>query len=161
MTEVPPATYSAAMLRTFCEEILRHFDVPAKDAAAAADVLIAGDLRGIDSHGIARLPMYAKYLANGQFNPRPSITVVRESPSTATIDADRGLGIMLGPKAMQIAIEKAREVGMGVVTMRNGRHLGQNPCVRRAARTDSGARGAQGVSPPSTRTWKKRRVLGK
>src|SRR5262245_32676968 len=61
---------------------------------------------------------------NGNYNPLPNWRIVRESPSTATIDGDGGLGVILGPKAMRIAIDKAKAVGVGIVTMYNGRHLG-------------------------------------
>src|SRR5262245_62794381 len=60
----------------------------------------------------------------GDYNPRPNWRIVRESPSTATLDGDGGLGVILGPKAMRIAIDKAKAVGVGIVTMYNGRHLG-------------------------------------
>ena len=70
------------------------------------------------------LRSYVQSYQKGDYNPRPNWRIVRESPSTATIDGDGGLGIILGPKAMRIAIDKAKTVGVGIVTMYNGRHLG-------------------------------------
>ena len=81
------------------------------------------------------LRSYVQSYQKGDYNPRPNWRIVRESPSTATIDADGGLGIILGPKAMRIAMDKARNVGVGIVTMHNGRHLERRhattPCWQR------------------------------
>ena len=83
------------------------------DAEVAADVLTSADLRGIDSHGIARLPLYVELLRIGRINPTPNIAVVRETPSTATVDGDNGLGMVVGSFANQVAIEKAEKTGCG------------------------------------------------
>ena len=100
-------------------------DVPATEAEAGADVLVTADLRGVETHGVSNmLRQYIGWFRNGAFNPRPAWTIVRETPGTAVIDGDRGLGILQGGPAMQLAIEKARTVGVGVVTMRNSGHLG-------------------------------------
>ena len=114
-----------ADLRSTVTAIFEQVHVPPEDAALAADVLVTADLRGVESHGVSI--MLRAYLAGyneGRINPHPQWRIVRERAATATIDCDRGLGIIIGPKAMEIAIQKARETGMGVVTMRNGRHMG-------------------------------------
>ena len=82
------------------------------------------DLRGIDSHGVARLHTYFDMLAFGRINPRPNIRVVRETPSTATVDGDNGLGLVVGPRANAIAMEKAEAVGSGWVSVSNTNHFG-------------------------------------
>ena len=106
-------------------EIFARMGVPDEDAALAADVLVSADLRGVESHGVSdMLRVYVEGLSDGELNPRPSWRVLRETPATANIDSDRGLGLVVAPKAMQIAIEKAGDVGVGMVTIRNGRHLG-------------------------------------
>ncbi len=105
--------------------IFEKMGVTPEDAALGADVLVATDLRGVETHGVSNmLRAYVRGYSEGGLNPRPNWRVARESPSTATIDADRGLAVILGPKAMGMAIDKARAVGVGVVTMRNAGHSG-------------------------------------
>ena len=105
--------------------IFHKLGVPPEDAKLGADVLVLADLRGVDTHGVSNmLKSYITGYQNGQINPRPDWKIVRESPSTATIDSDRGLGTIITPKAMDIAIEKAKNVGLGMVTIGNARHLG-------------------------------------
>ena len=114
-----------ASLRQTVAAIFEKMGVTPDDAAEGADVLVMTDLRGVETHGVSNmLRAYVKYYNEGVLNPRPDWRLVRESPGTATIDADRGLAIILGPKAMRIAIEKARKVGVGVVTMFNAGHSG-------------------------------------
>ena len=113
MTEVK--TYPSERLREFSTRVFLHFGVPEVDARLAADVLATSDLRGIDSHGVARLHTYYDMLAFGGINPRPHVRVVRETPSTATVDGDNGLGLVVGPWANTLAMEKAEAVGLGWV----------------------------------------------
>ncbi len=100
-------------------------DVPEEDARIAADVLVAADLRGIDSHGVARLgSYYVNWIKEGVVRPRPQVRIVAETPATAVIDAGAGLGQPVSYRAMEKAIQKAREVGSGFVTVRNSNHYG-------------------------------------
>jgi L-2-hydroxycarboxylate dehydrogenase (NAD+) len=108
----------------FTVRVFRHLGVPESDARKAATVLQAADLRGIDSHGVARLHSYFDMLRLGRIAPKPNITIVRESPSTATVDGGNGLGLVVGPKANAIAMEKALAVGSGWVSVRNTNHYG-------------------------------------
>lgn len=101
-----------------------HCGMSPQDAALAADVLIAADLRGIDSHGVARLSGYVRLWEAKRANMQPDWKIVHETPSTATVDADEGLGLMVAPKAMEIAINKAKTVGSGWVAIRNSNHFG-------------------------------------
>jgi L-2-hydroxycarboxylate dehydrogenase (NAD+) len=121
---VETRTFPAEALRTFSARVFEHFGVPGEDAALAASVLSAADLRGIDSHGVARLKTYFDMLELGRINPKPKIAVVRESASTATVDGDNGLGLVVGPKANAIAMAKAKEAGSGWVSVRNTNHFG-------------------------------------
>lgn len=121
---VETITFPAAVLRAFCERTFQHFGVPADDARVAADVLLRADLRGIDSHGVARLVTYVDMLELGRINPKPKPFVVRETPSTATYDGDNGLGLVVGPKANALAMEKAKACGSGWVSVRNTNHYG-------------------------------------
>lgn len=112
-------------LRETVVGIFEKMGIPKDDCCLAADVLMSADLRGVESHGVSNmLRSYIKGYQQKQINPDPRWHIVRESPSSASIDCDTGLGIIIAPKAMKIAIEKAKKVGVGMVTMKNGRHLG-------------------------------------
>ncbi|MBI4329315.1 MAG: Ldh family oxidoreductase [Chloroflexi bacterium] len=112
-------------LRKTVANLLVRVNVPEEDAKLGADCLVTADLRGVDSHGVSNmLRYYIDGYMNGSINPRPQWRIVKEAPSAATVDCDRGLGIIIAPKAMDIAIEKAGKTGMAAVTMRNGRHFG-------------------------------------
>ena len=95
-----------------------------EDAQLAADVLVTADLRGVDSHGVARLDGYVRLLDNGRLNTKPAMKIIHETPSTATIDGDKGLGLVVAPFAMKVAIEKAKNVGSGWVSVQNSNHFG-------------------------------------
>lgn len=97
---------------------------PANDASTATQALLAADLRGIDSHGIARLTGYIRLWEVSRINATPNVRVVHESPSTAVVDGDAGLGLVVAPFAMQVAIDKARNAGTGWVSVRNSNHFG-------------------------------------
>ena len=112
-------------LKATVAAIFEKMGVEATDAQLGADVLVLADLRGVDTHGVSN--MLRSYIAGyqrGDINPRPHWKVIRETPSTANIDSDRGLGIIITPKAMELAIQKAKAVGVGMVTIGNARHLG-------------------------------------
>jgi L-2-hydroxycarboxylate dehydrogenase (NAD+) len=117
-------TFPWPRLHGFCLGVFRRLDVPEEDARVAADVLSAADRRGIDSHGVARLRTYVDLLSAGRINPRPRLKVVRETESTATVDGDNGLGLVIGPRSNQIAIDKAGRAGTGWVAVCNTNHFG-------------------------------------
>lgn len=108
----------------FTKSILMEAGCPEKDARLAAEVLLSADLRGVDSHGVARLSGYVRLIDKGRVNTQPQIKVTHETPSTAVIDGDAGLGLVVGPAAMKLAIEKAKKVGSGWVSVRNSNHFG-------------------------------------
>ena len=116
--------YSDDYLRNFSTEVFMHFKIPRADAEQAADVLARSDLRGIDSHGVARLHTYFDMLELGRINPRPKVRVVREKASVASLDGDNGLGLVVGPKANLIAMDKADKHGSGWVSVCNTNHFG-------------------------------------
>lgn len=122
----PPAVelFPIGKLRDFSTRVFEWCGVPEEDARLAAEVLAGADLRGVDTHGVARLAQYFEMLALGRINPRPDVRVVRESPSTATVDGDNGLGLVVGPRANRIAMEKAEAVGSGWVAVSNSNHFG-------------------------------------
>lgn len=121
MSEV---TYTVGKLRGFAREIFSKIGCNDDDASLATEVLLSADIRGIDSHGIARLSGYVRLWEAGRLNPAPNIRVVHESPSTAVVDGDRGLGLVVAPKAMEIAMSKARSHGSGWVSVKNSNHFG-------------------------------------
>jgi L-2-hydroxycarboxylate dehydrogenase (NAD+) len=94
-------------LREFSTRVFRHFGCPREDAEQASDVLSCADLRGIDSHGIARLHSYFELLSDGRINSEPKVEIVRSTLSTATVDGDNGLGLVVGAKANVIAMDLA------------------------------------------------------
>lgn len=116
--------YPVEYLKEFSKKVFMHFGVPAGDAEQAADVLAKSDLRGIDSHGVARLHTYYELLAMGRINPKPNIKIVREKFSVATVDGDNGLGLVVGPRANEIAMEKAERYGAGWVSVCHTNHFG-------------------------------------
>lgn len=93
-------------------------------ALSAAEVLVSADMRGIDSHGVARLSGYVRLWEAKRVNAKPNIQIIHETPSTAVVDGDQGLGLVVAPIAMKVAIEKARLVGTGWVSVCNSNHFG-------------------------------------
>jgi LDH2 family malate/lactate/ureidoglycolate dehydrogenase len=116
--------FSDACLRDFSARVFMYFGVHKADAEQAADVLAKSDLRGVESHGVARLHTYFEMLELGRINPRPNVKIVREKGSVATLDGDNGLGLVVGPKANEIAMDRAERYGSGWVSVRNSNHFG-------------------------------------
>src|SRR3989454_5019100 len=115
---------SEAALRRTVTQIFEKLGVSPEDSAEAADVLTMTDLRGVETHGVSNmLRAYVRDYKAGKLDPRPGWRVVRESPGTAVIDAERRLGVIVGPKAMRMAMDKARRVGIGVGTVYNSGHV--------------------------------------
>ncbi len=123
--------FAAASLVDFVDQALQRKDVPPEDARIAAEILIEADLMGIESHGVAHLMVHPSYVLGfrqGVVNPRPNIRILHETPSTALVDGDGGLGPVVGYRAMSIAIQKAEECGTGVVAATRSRHYGAAGC---------------------------------
>jgi LDH2 family malate/lactate/ureidoglycolate dehydrogenase len=116
--------FSYSHLEQFTLQIFRAIGCSDADATMATRVLLSADLRGIDSHGIARLTGYVRLWEVERINARPSIKILHETPSTAVVDGDRGLGLVVAPFAMNVAIEKAKQVGTGWVSVQNSNHFG-------------------------------------
>ena len=112
------------VLEQFVAGALAQLGVPEEDARVTAEVLVSADLRGIDSHGVARTRRYVQGLRDGVMLARPDIRVVHETPVTALLDGGAGLGQVVGVRAMRLAIDKASEVGTGFVAVRNSNHYG-------------------------------------
>jgi L-2-hydroxycarboxylate dehydrogenase (NAD+) len=111
-------------LKAFCQQVFEQLNVAPVDADVTADVLVQADLRGIGSHGVARLRRYVNGLREGQMIPKPDITVVHETATTALIDGGGGLGPPISVRGMGTAVAKAQEMGVGFVAVRNSNHYG-------------------------------------
>src|SRR5688572_28480566 len=116
--------FSYNQLFSFTQQVFLSMGCPEEDARLATDALLAADLRGIDSHGVARLIGYVRLWETGRINAKPNVQIAHETPSTATIDGDSGLGLVVAPRAMDIAINKAETAGTGWVSVRNSNHFG-------------------------------------
>ncbi len=116
--------FSHAQLKDFADQVFVKIGCSKEHAALATESLLRADLRGIDSHGVARLSGYVRLWEAKRVNSRPDIKIVHESPSTAVVDGDAGLGLVVAPKAMDIAIAKAKQAGTGWVAVKNSNHFG-------------------------------------
>ncbi|MGI6432373.1 MAG: Ldh family oxidoreductase [Sphaerochaetaceae bacterium] len=113
------------LLEAFMIDVLKASGVPSEDARIIADVLIESDKRGIDSHGIGRLkPIYIDRINQGIMNPVTTIEVLKDDKTAVVLDGHNGMGQVIGKKAMEMAIAKAKEYGMGMVAVRNSNHYG-------------------------------------
>jgi LDH2 family malate/lactate/ureidoglycolate dehydrogenase len=111
-------------LKHFCVEVLCKVGVPNDEAALIVDNLIEADLRGVESHGVVRFPIYVERLSVGVMNPRPRIRTLRETATSAVVDGDNGMGQLVGVRAMELAIEKGRGGACAFVAVRNSNHYG-------------------------------------
>src|SRR5580693_511884 len=116
--------YPYTELVSFTEKIFQKIGCSEIDATTAATALLSADLRGIDSHGVARLTGYVRLWEAHRANPKPNIKIIHEKPSTAVVDGDSGLGLVVAPLAMEGAIEKAKNVGTGWVSVQHSNHFG-------------------------------------
>lgn len=125
MTNIPSKIrYSAQTIHDQIMAVFSAWDFDTEHAEAAATVMTLADLNGIDSHGIAMLPYYEGLVKNGVVNPTPCVEIERESPASAVINADRGLGHAPSLKAIDLACEKAKAVGVGAVAVHSSDHFG-------------------------------------
>lgn len=108
----------------FMQVSLEAMGVPAEDSQIISDVLITSDLWGIASHGIAHLKMYYERIKEGLQLPATNWSVVKDTPTTAVVDGNNGMGMVVGYHAMKIAMEKARQYGLGAVAVKNSSHYG-------------------------------------
>lgn len=114
----------AKKLKDYLTHVFTALDVPQRDAEVTADVLVQADLRGIESHGVARIMRYAGRIQDKLIDPKPNIRIVSETPSTMLIDGGNGLGQVVGVFAMEKCIAKAKTTGVCLATARNSNHYG-------------------------------------
>lgn len=118
------AIYAYDDLFRFSNTVFLTIGCSPADADLASRVLLSADLRGVDSHGIARLSGYVRLWEAKRVNATPELKILHQTPSTATVDGDSGLGLVVAPKAMQMAIDKAKSVGTGWVSVQGSNHFG-------------------------------------
>jgi LDH2 family malate/lactate/ureidoglycolate dehydrogenase len=122
--EQPTVCVRETDLKNFCSAVFERLGVPADEAALVSEVLIEADLRGVDSHGVIRMPMYVDRLSGGGTKARPVMRIARETRTTAVFDGGCGLGHLVGVRAMELAIAKAMEGDCAFVAVRNSNHFG-------------------------------------
>ena len=121
----------------FARRIFIGIGMPEEDATIEADTLIWANLRGVDSHGVVRIPWYVETVSSGIMNPRPHVKVLVDTSAVAMIEADRAFGPIVTNLAADMAIEKAKQVGIGWILIRNHGHQGaMGPYVQRIANSD-------------------------
>lgn len=112
----------------FARALLAAHGVPDADAAVVANCLVRADLRGVDTHGLVRLPGYLDRVRRGLVNPNPELSPLRVTPAAASLDGQNGFGFVVGTRAMQEAIAMATDFGIGIVSARRSTHFGMAAC---------------------------------
>eukprot|EP00727_Mastigamoeba_balamuthi_P004986 m51a1_g14486 putative sulfolactate dehydrogenase (376) ;mRNA; r:733065-734742 len=150
------------VLENFMVNVLTAVGVPRDDAQVCGKVLIAADLRGMDTHGIQRLKLiYYDRIKNGTLNPQTQFEVVRETPTTAVVDGHNGMGMVVASRCMRMAVDKAKKCGLGMVVARHSTHYG----IAGYYSTMAAAEGLIGLSGTNARpsiapTWGAEPMLG-
>ena len=145
--------FQADSLRSFCEGIFISCGMVPEDASIVADGLVQSNLRGVDSHGVMRVGIYAKRLKMGLVNPRPEVKIVRESAATLLVDGDNGMGQVVGVRALELGLDKVKQSGGVYVGVRRSNHYGAGAhYVKRAVEQDVVAF-AYSNAPPTMAPW--------
>lgn len=153
--------FSHQHLFDFAKAVFVKMGCPESDANIACSTLLSADLRGVDSHGVARLSGYVRLWEKKRINPTPEIKITYETPSTAVVDGDAGLGLVVAPFAMQVAMEKAEKVGTGWVSVKNSNHYGiAGYHSLKATEKDMIGISMTNASPLVSPTYSKERLLG-
>lgn len=153
--------YTYDTLKALAYQVFSAIGCPEHDAKSASEVLLSADLRGIDSHGIARLSGYIRLWEANRVNAKPNVKVVYETPSTAVVDGDAGLGLVVAPIAMEVAIQKAKVAGTGWVSVKNSNHFGiAGIHAMRALNHDMIGMAMTNASPLVAPTFSLERLLG-
>lgn len=142
------AVVSVDDLRAFVQAVCAEVSVPAGDAELVAAALVEADLSGVASHGCTRLPAYARALAAGIVNPAPVPRRIRGGQAVEVVDGDNGMGLVIGYRAMERAVELAGVAGIGAVAVRNSNHTGMQAMIVVPA-TDAGMIGYFSSNTPA------------
>ena len=153
--------FDTEYLKEYTTQVFIKMGCPAEEAQIAADCLNQADLRGVDSHGVARLSGYVRLWELKRLNATPQMKIIHETPSTAVLDGDLGLGLVTAPHAMEIAIEKAKIAGTGWVAVQNSNHYGiAGYHAMKALGHDMIGISMTNASPLVSPTFSKSRLLG-
>jgi L-2-hydroxycarboxylate dehydrogenase (NAD+) len=153
--------YSYHRLLSFTQAVFKYIGCSDEHAIIASRGLLSADLRGVDSHGIARLNGYVRLWEAKRANTKPDIKVVHETPSTGVVDGDSGLGLVVAPVAMQLAIDKAKNAGTGWVSVCNSNHFGiAAHHAMKALEHDMIGIALTNASPLVSPTFSRERLLG-
>ncbi len=153
--------YTYQDLKLFTKQVLQSIGCSEEDSELASNVLLSADLRGVDSHGVARLSGYVRLYKAGRINPKPNIKLVHQTPTTAVVDGDAGLGLVVAPYAMELATEMAEKYGSGWVSVKNSNHYGiagYHSMI--ALEKDMIGMSMTNASPLVSPTFSKERMLG-
>jgi LDH2 family malate/lactate/ureidoglycolate dehydrogenase len=145
--------FDADSLRAYCEEVFRSCGMAGEDACIVADSLVQANLRGVDSHGVTRVGIYVKRLKMGLVNPRPNVEVVQESAATLLVDGDNGMGQVVGVRALELGLDKARESGGVSVGVRRSSHYGAGAYYVQRAVDRNTIAFAYSNAPPTMAPW--------
>lgn len=124
MAEFEADRFEYERVLAFVVDALTTAGLTANQATGAAEMLVKADLRGVASHGLGRLTWYVRRLQNGLEDPNAQLTIDRESPATLALDANHGMGLLAGPEAMRMTIERAKTSGICLTTVRRSNHFG-------------------------------------
>jgi len=124
LSHIEQRVVDADDLKGFCVSVLKRLRVPNDEAEITADILVAADLRGLESHGVSRLPRYVKRLMNGWVRPDAKLTIKRETPVTLHLNAENSIGQVAAYKAMEQCIRKAKKSGIAFAAITNSNHFG-------------------------------------
>jgi LDH2 family malate/lactate/ureidoglycolate dehydrogenase len=116
--------FNVQNLKDYIERVLQNVGLSEEDSSTVSSSLIGANLRGVDSHGVTRLSIYVKRLKLGAINAKPNIRIVEESDATLLIDGDNGMGQVVGKKAIELGIEKARKNGAVYIGVKRSNHFG-------------------------------------
>jgi LDH2 family malate/lactate/ureidoglycolate dehydrogenase len=115
---------NASALQSVCSQLYQKVGVAQSDADTVSEMQVLMDLRGVHSHATRAVPRYVRGIINGDINPTPELQTLEDNPASTLLDGDRGLGHLVGVRAMNIAVEKAKSASIGVAIVRNSNHFG-------------------------------------
>ena len=118
------AIVNAGALQTVCSQLYQKVGVAQSDADTVAEMQVLMDLRGVHSHATRAVPRYVRGIINGDINPTPALQTLEDNAASVLLDGDRGLGHLVGVRAMNLAVEKAKSASIGVAIVRNSNHFG-------------------------------------
>lgn len=140
-------------LRTYCQKILENCGMPSDEAFIVADSLVEADLKGIESHGVSRMPIYTKRLEEGIVSKKCNLKIVAEHPGCMAIDACNSMGIVVGVRVMEMAMKKAKESGAAFVTVSHSNHFGAAAYFTKMALAEDMIAMAATNAPPNIAPW--------